>query len=306
MARPLPLPKDPSRVKWVDPFANPSAFARVIAEIYRAEYAALQVFRLLDDPEIVLQNEMFRGAKRMLVQDEHKHMVEFEEIVAALGFSKMPPASPESRTFWRKLKSFYQKGSPWLPAKPSTMALFTLTSEGLGYAFLHQLTSATVEGDIRARLEANLKDEQRHLQVSISLLRRAARDEPFILAEIAIYMRAFLMMARRPGRAQHEALRALGIDYFESMSSMLLFLRRLVIEALRDTDRIDEASLRQWDPFAEIMYSPLAMRAAYPLMYLPEIPIFSQFAARWSVFDRWLRERKQRSRGRSKDGWADR
>jgi hypothetical protein len=291
MARPLPVPAPTTLNVQIDPHQNPRAYAQVVAEIFYAEQAALQMFERLDDPAVVIQSEMFRGAKKMLVQDEKKHMVDLEQIASWLGFPKMPPASPESVTFWGDLRGFYAKGSPWVPAKASTMALFVLTSEGLGYAFLHHLVAATIEGPIRERLADNLRDEQRHLRVSMSLLERVVGTDPLLRFDIMTYLKAFMFRARHPGRVQLRLAQELGLDYFAISSSMILFLRRLIVDSLQNgAGSVHPSALQIGDWVAEIACSPSAMRLARPLMLLPDPPLYPLVMQRWAMLDRWLRE----------------
>jgi hypothetical protein len=280
----------------VDPYRNPAAYIRILSEIYHAERVALEWFSKLDDPLFIEQTQAYGGARKMLVRDEAAHMKDLEELVRSLGGDGIAPPDPSTRRFWEQVK--VGSASDWgdvFPLRSTAVAIFCLVSESFGYSFLYWLAHTTIDGAIRDKLMDNVRDEERHVRVSMALLRRSFEQDPRFWWDMSIYLPAYLFTARKAGRAQSRMLGELGLDYYEVTSSCFRFLRELLLLVLEGAPLL-HPSLRPWlDRCADLMYSPLGMRGLHTAMYLPDLPGMWTGVRLWSRLSRGLRERARTS-----------
>lgn len=206
-------------------------FLHVIAEIYQAEKAALQFFEILDDDRVVETSAQLSGAKQMLLRDEVKHMDDFVNLARMLDREALPEIPGADDDLWsvdRWIEDYHK------PIPGISVAFTMMLVEGLGYAFLRNLTDAVVDADIRQALEDNIVDEQRHLNVSIRLMASELTADWHMAAELMVTLTQFLVASRDTASRQRVVLDRLGFDYFAVFSSSVRFVRDLFLQAAGD------------------------------------------------------------------------
>ena len=223
----------------IDPYRQREPYVRLLSALFHAEAAAMDGFRLLNDPAFVQPHPMFAKASRKLIADEAKHLDDVRSIVKKLGVPDVVPPSESERDFWIAWRS----GTTFaLPLKASVASLFCLFSEGLGYGVLYHLAEATTDPEIRALLADNVEDEKMHIQLSISVLRRAVEaDRAAFLQDFIVYGLGYFLMAKRPIREHRDLFEALGFDFGEVLASSIGFVGDLVRLVT------DEQPSRAWD-----------------------------------------------------------
>jgi hypothetical protein len=269
----LPIPWTCGPRRRIDPRDAPESFIAALSELYHAEASALRWFDSMADPRIVEQSELFAGVRRMLLRDEAAHMRDIEEMIRALGGTGVAEPSREARAFWEFAEWGRREALRTRPLRPSTVAFFMFLTEGLGYAFLHQVAHATVEGVVRDRLLSNVKDEEGHIRVSAKLLVRTLdRDRDFFVESLA-YAASFLVEARAGlRRVMYDRLQAIGLDYYEVTGASFRFVRDLLLQVLQDAGRLSPRARRFLEAFGDLWCSPLGMRAVRAGLYVPAPP----------------------------------
>lgn len=265
----------------------------------------MQGFALLTDPAYVQSSDIFVNASRKLVADEEAHLRDIEQMIALLGDDGdgdgggILPPDPVSDEFWRA----WHAGTMFaLPMRPSIAATLILFAEGLGYCILYHLARATLDPQIKALLESNVRDEQGHLRVSMAVLRRALVREPDFALDMAVHGLGFALLARHPIRQQREVFEGVGFDFYALFGSALGFVRDLFVMVLRELGR--DAEARRFEGrLAGLLCSPRGMQALYPLSYLPEPPLLRRAILGFGQARQALAMRAQR-RARSRDHGA--
>jgi hypothetical protein len=257
-------PPDP-----IDPSVNPEACIQMISILYHAEKAALEAFERLNDPSVVENCAIFLKARPMLVADESAHLRDMEEIIRAFGGNGVRPPLPGFDELW----SIDGAGKRLLfPLRARVAAVFTLVTESLGYAYLYHLTNAITANNSKVAelLSNNVKDESRHIQVSMHVLRGAlSARKPLAGFDIALHFFAFLLLSRRAARTMISILKQVGFDPYELASSSMQFTCTLLLRVF-DESRGE----RRWR-FGRILslpLSPLSMRIYNAGCHVPEIP----------------------------------
>lgn len=278
MAIPLPEPRLARPLPPCDPFRHRAAYIRMLSYLYHAEAAALAGFELLTDPRYVEKSDLFDKAAPRLVTDEAKHLEDVRWMLARLGADEIPPPTAAERELWEG----WRRGDLFvLPYKPSIASLFCLFSEGLGYAFLHHLHAVTLDPPIKARLAANLADEQMHLRLSISVLQRALERDPDFVADFLVYFSGYTLLARQPLREIRAVLNELGLDFEVVVASSVRFVYELFEVALAragQRGRVWSVADRLTRLIAE---HPHAVRLIHASMYLPEPPLARRLVYGW-------------------------
>ncbi len=283
MRYPVPIPKVASPFPAIDPVAHREPFIRILSELFHAEKAALEGFKLLADPSFVREPELFRGARSMLVRDEQLHLDDIEEIIRMLGADGVLPNTGTSRELWET----YRNGTLFaLPYRSSVAAILCLYSEGLGYAVLHHLAQATTHPEIKQKLERNLCDEENHLRVSIATLRRTLKEEGELLValDLIVHTCGFVLLARAPIREQKAVFAQLGWDLHELQASCFRFVTELLALAM------DEAGYtirgrNYWAVLGDLLLNRTSMRLAHAMTSFPEPPLARRAIFTWG----WLR-----------------
>lgn len=279
----LPTPYVSRPLPPVDPYRHRRAYIEVLSALYHAEAAALEGFSLLEDPAYVESSELFARAARRLVADETKHLQDIADLIQTLGGSAVAPPTPEMREFWTAWRS----GKLFaLPFKPSVAALFCLFSEGLGFAFLYNLAHATSDPDVRRVLLANVEDEKMHLRLSLSILERALKEEPGFLADLAVYVAGYGLLARKAARAQRELLESIGLDYDVVVGSSLRFVADLIDIVMQRSRRATSAWRLLHRSAAWLGARPSSIRVLHWGMYLPAPPGAGRLVYAWGKSQR--------------------
>lgn len=276
--RDLPLPQVARQQPPLDPYRHRDAFVRLLSTLYHAEAAAMEGFLLLQDPLYVQANEIFARASQRLVADERKHLADIEHMIRKLGAPGVVPPSPVEEKFW----SAWRSGELFaLPFRPGTAAAFCLFSEGLGYAFLYNLAQATADPEIRGLLLANVEDEEVHLRLSLSVLRRALAQESDIVLDFLIHLYGYMLIAREPLREQRALVESLGLDFDVMVGSSLRFLFDLLGIVVKERGQEGRA-WRQLSALARVLGErPEAARVLHWLMFLPEVPLSRRAVFAW-------------------------
>jgi rubrerythrin len=274
----IPVPQVARPRTPIDPYRHRDAFIQMLSSLYHAEAAAMEGFLLLTNPLYVQANELFTKASQRLVADERKHLADIERMIRMLGGSGILPPSPAEARFWNAWRS----GELFaLPFRSSTAAAFCLFSEGLGYAFLYNLAQATADPEIREMLMENVVDEQVHLRLSLSVLRRTMAHERDILTDFLIHLYGYALIAREPMREQRALLESLGLDFDVLVGSSIRFLFDLLGIALSERGEVSPA-WRQLRGLAQLLGErPEATRILHWLMFLPEVPLSRQAVFGW-------------------------
>jgi len=291
MASRLPVP-DFHPLPLIDPYRDRTTYRRFLSELYHAERAAMEGFALLSNPDYVQESDIFIGASRKLVADERAHLADLEEMIALLddGGGGVLPADPISEQFW----SFWNSGEVFaLPMRPAVAAMLILFAEGLGYAVLYNLTRATLDPKMRALLESNVKDEQGHLRVSMTVLRRALTREPDFALDFAVHGLGFALCARHPARSQRPVFEGVGMDFNALFACGLAFVRDLFAIVLRDLGREAEAR-RLEGTIGNFLCSARGMKLLYPLTFLPDPPLAKRLILGYGKLDQWLSARRKK------------
>lgn len=276
--RDLPVPQVARPQGPIDPYRHREAFVRLLSNLHHAENAAMEGFLLLQHPLYVQANDLFARASQRLVADERKHLADIEALIRKLGGTGVLPAAPAEARFWRAWRS----GTLFaLPFKASVAAAFCLFSEGLGYAFLYNLAQATADPEIRALLMANVEDEQGHLRLSLTVLRRALAQERGLLADFLVHLYGYMMIAREPLRDQRALLESLGLDFDVLVGSSLRFLFDLLNLAIDDAEK-DSLLWRRLRAAGRLLGDrPELVRALHLFMFLPEVPLARRAVFAW-------------------------
>jgi hypothetical protein len=278
----------------IDPYRDRTTYRRFLSELYHAEKAAMEGFALLSNPAYVQSSDIFIGASRKLVADERAHLVDIEAMIALLDDEGggILPADPITEKFW----SFWNSGEVFaLPMRPAVAAMLILFSEGLGYSVLYNLAQATLDPKMKALLDSNVKDEQGHLRVSMTVLRRALKREPDFALDFAVHGLGFALSARHPARNQRPVFEGVGMDFNALFACGLRFVRDLFAIVLRDLGREAEAQ-RLEGVLGNFLCSPRGIRALYPLTFLPDPPLAKKLILGYGKLDQWLSARKKGTR----------
>lgn len=274
----LPTPFVSRPLRPVDPYRDRHAYIEVLSALYHAEAAALEGFSLLEDPTYVESSELFTRAARRLISDETKHLQDIADLIASIGGTGVLPPTPEMLGFWTAWRS----GEVFaLPFKPSVAALFCLFSEGLGFAFLYNLAHATSDPDVRRVLLANVEDEKMHLRLSLSILDRALQDERGFLADLAIYVAGYGLLARKAARGQRELLEAIGLDFDVVVGSSLRFVADLIDLVMQRSERSTPAWKFVHRAARWLGDRPASIRVLHWSMYLPAPPWAGRAVYAW-------------------------
>lgn len=275
----LPTPETALPLPTVDPWRNRMAYVRILSLLHHAESAALEGFRLLNDPRYVQSNDLFAKASARLIADEAKHIADLEALVARLHDGGILPPSPEEAEFWTAWRS----GTLFaLPYKPSIAALFCLFSEGLGFAFLHHLAEVTTDPDFKAALMANVEDEKMHLRLSMTVLRRALEQQPTgLLADVGIHMVGYALIARHPLRAQRRIVEDLGVPFPLIFASSLHFVFELMNTVVMETGHDSPAWRALGNAVRRLARQPGLVSALLLGSYLPEPPLVRRAVHAW-------------------------
>ncbi|WP_394821266.1 hypothetical protein [Pendulispora albinea] len=253
----------------IDPYRHRRSYVALISNLYHAEAAALEGFRLLNDPRYVESSEIFAKASKKLVEDEQKHLEDMECIVRKLGAGGIVDPPEHTRAFWTGWRSGRMFA---LPFKPAVASMFCLFSEGLGYGFLYLLAEATSDPEIRAMLQSNVRDEEAHVRLSVSVLRRAQVEDPRFMADFLVHVYGYGLNARKAIREHLDLFDDLGLDFGVLLGSTLRFLFELI-------DRVFDEEQRR-SPLWQAAGRFMAMLDDYPDMarliqlgmYLPTPP----------------------------------
>ena len=285
----LPTPRVSRPLLPVDPYRHRRAYIEVLSALYHAEAAALEGFSLLEDPAYVESSELFTRAARRLIADETKHLQDIADLVRLIGGCDVLPPTPEMREFWTAWRS----GELFaLPFKPSVAALFCLFSEGLGFAFLYNLAHATSDPEVRRVLLANVEDEKMHLRLSLSILERALSDERGFLADLAVYVAGYGLLARKAARGQRALLEAIGLDFDVVVGSSLRFVADLIDIVMQRSQRATPAWKAVHRCAGWLGERPGSIRLLHWSMYLPAPPGAARAVQAWG---RKQRDRSQRA-----------
>ena len=242
----------------------------MVSILYHAEKAALEAFERLEDPSIVENCDIFLRARPMLIADESAHIRDMEEIVRLFGGEGIPPAPAGFDEIWslevaqRRLK---------FPLRAHVAALFTLVTESLGYAYLYHLANVTASTNSKVAdlLAANVRDEERHIRVSMHVLRRALGPEASYRGfDLALHLFAFLLMSRRAARTMFTSLRAVGFDPYVVGASSLQFTCLLIVDVVGA--RFGVKHRRRIEKLLDALLSPQMIRVFQAGCYLPEPP----------------------------------
>lgn len=267
----IPVPRTLKPLDPIDPRVNPEACIQMISILYHAEKAALEAFERLNDPSVVENCSIFLEARPMLVADESIHLRDMEEIIREFGGTGVRPPLPGFDELW----SINGASKRLLfPLRARVAALFTLITESLGYAYLFHLANVmTVSNAKVARLlSSNVKDEERHIQVSMHVLKGAlATRKPLAGFDLALHFFAFLLLSRRATKTMISILREVGFDPYVLASSSMRFTCTLLLRVLDES----RGKQHRWGYFERILQlplSPLAMRLYNAGCHVPEMP----------------------------------
>lgn len=276
--RDLPVPEVARPLPRLDPYRHRAGFIRVLSGLYHAEAAAMKGFTLMTHPLFVQSSEMFTSACQRLVADEKQHLLDIEEMIRKLGGDSVIPASASEIKFWKAWRS----GELFaLPFKPSIAAAFCLFSEGLGYAFLYNLASATADPEISNLLWSNVKDEQMHLRLSLTVLRRALEQERGVLVDFLVHLYGYMMLAREPIREQRALLQSIGLDFDIVVGSSIRFLFDLLHLVVRESGQ-DNYLWRQLGAAARSLGGhPDMVKLLHLLMFFPDVPFSRRAVFQW-------------------------
>lgn len=274
----LPMPRVSRPLPPVDPYRNRLGYVRVLSALYHAEAAALEGFSLLEDPTYVESSELFERAAQRLVADETKHLQDIARLIESVHGAGVLPPTPSMQEFWTAWRSGRLFA---LPFKPSVAALFCLFSEGLGFAFLHNLAQATADPAIKQVLLANVEDEKMHLRLSLSILERALRDESGFMADLTVYLVGYGLLARKAARQQRALLEDIGLDFHVIIGSSLSFVAELIDLALTRAGRQSHAWRTLHRATRWLGDNPRAVRVFHWSMYLPAPPLAHRAVYWW-------------------------
>jgi rubrerythrin len=284
--RNLPVPEVARPLPRLDPYRHRAGFIRVLSSLYHAEAAAMEGFTLMNQPLYVQSSEMFTSACKRLIADERQHLLDIEDMIRRLGGDGVTPPTPVEARFWKAWRSGRLFA---LPFKPSIAAAFCLFSEGLGYAFLYNLAQATADPEIAKLLWANVKDEEMHLRISLTVLRRALEQENGVLADFLIHLYGYMMLAREPIREQRALLASIGLDFDIIVGSSIRFLFDLLHVVVRESGQ-DNLLWRKLGAAARgLGGSPDMVKLLHVLMFVPDIPFSRRAVFEWGRLSLWLR-----------------
>lgn len=279
----LPTPQVARPISLIDPYRHSGAYIRILSSIYHAEAAALQWFMSLRDPRYVEETDLFARASARLATDEQRHLRDIEDMLRLLGAQGPLPPSPAEARFWQSWRSGRLFA---LPLRANTAAALCLFTEGMGYALIYHLAHATADPALRALLMENLADEQVHLRLSLSILRRALRHERGLLADLAVHLYGFLMAARDPLREQRAIIETFGLDYDVLIGSSLRFLADLFALVIEGSDH-DGPLWRGFHAAATLLGErPAAVRLVQLFLFFPEPPLSRKAVYSWGRLNR--------------------
>lgn len=296
MRTPLPVPVI-DRMPLIDPYRDRTSYRRFLSELYHAEAAAMHGFALMTDPKFVQSSEIFKKASTKLVADEQSHLKDIEQMIALLEDGGLLPADETTQEFWG---AWYSGRIYALPLPPSIAAMLVLFAEGLGYSILYNLAHATLDPAIRALLFSNLKDEEGHLRISMTVLKRALEREPNFALDFSIYAFGFALLARKPARKQRPVFEAVGFDFNDLFGGGLRFVRDLFISVLHSLNRTKAARVLL-SPVSDFICSAQGIRLLFPLSYVPDPPLARQAVLAWGKASAW-KSRAAHKMGRASAG----
>ncbi len=276
----LPTPKSPASLPSIDPYRHRMAYVGILSLLHHAESAALEGFRLLNDPRYVQASDLFAKASTRLIEDEAKHIADIEALIGRLHGGGILPPTPEEAAFWQA----WRRGDLFaLPYKPCIAALFCLFSEGLGFAFLHHLAECTADVEFKAALQANVEDEKMHLRLSLTVLRRALEQQPEGLgADILVHLLGYALIARHPLRAQRRIVEDLGMSFDGLFASSLRFVYDLMDLVVKETGHASAAWRAAGHAIHQMFRRPRLVGGALLLgSYLPEPPLLRRALHGW-------------------------
>lgn len=281
----LPTPHSPMPLPAIDPFRHRLAFVRVLSLLHHAESAALEGFRLLNDPRYVQASDLFARSGARLIEDEAKHIAGIEALIEQLHPGGILPPSPEEAEFWQA----WRRGDLFaLPYKPAIAALLCLLSEGLGFAFLYHLAECTADPTFKATLQANVEDEKMHLRLSLTVLRRALETQPRgLLIDIVVHLLGYALIARHPLRTQRRVIEDLGLPFEALFASSLRFVYDLMHLVVAETGQATPA----WRALGRVIYGlfeqPARVNTLLLGAWLPEPPGLRRVLRGWGVWQLW-------------------
>lgn len=267
----IPVPRTVKPLDSIDPSVNPEACIEMVSILYHAERAALEAFERLNDPSTVENCDIFLNARPMLVADESIHLRDMEEIIRLFGGNGVRPPLPGFEELWsidgasRRLQ---------FPLRARVAALFTLVTESLGYAYLYHLANVmtTTSPKVAQLLADNVRDEERHIEVSMHVLRCAlAKRTRFAAFDLALHFGAFLLLSRRAAKTMLSILRQIGLDPYVLASSSMQFTCGLLLRVAIE-EPAKYSSLNRVERMLRLTLSPLAMRIFRAGCYIPEMP----------------------------------
>jgi hypothetical protein len=267
----IPVPNTTKPLDPIDPTVNPEACIQMVSILYHAEKAALDAFERLNDPSIVENCEIFLTARPMLVADESAHLRDMEEIIHVFGGNGVRPPLPGFDEFWSidgasKVLLF--------PLRARVAALFTLVTESLGYAYLYHLANVmtTTNPKVGQLLTTNIRDEEKHIRVSMHVLCAALTDRKGLAGfDLVLHFFAFLLLSRRAAKTMLSILKQVGFDPYVLASSSLQFTCLLLLQVANGRKGICRQR-RHLERMLRFILSPLAMRIYNACCYLPVMP----------------------------------
>lgn len=280
----LPIPRLTKPYPKLDPHALREPYVTLLSEIHLAEKGALGMFETLGDPTVVQNAELFVKMRNKLVKEEREHMKDFEDIMRSLGADGVPPPNPASMKF----QDAYRNWNGYvLPVKASVAALLFMFSEGNGYAVLHHLCEATTDPEIKAKLASNIKDEQSHLRMSMSILTSSLEiDGRRVLWTLLVQMIRFAAEARAAVDANRKTVEALGFDFYDMAGSSYRFLSEILRMSIEDAGmKLSPSQASYLDRFIDSTCTPDGMRAA-SRMYMPPAEWVRPAVRLWDTLER--------------------
>ncbi len=256
----------------IDPRRVAPAYIDLLGMIYHAEFAAMDSFDRLIDPEIVIQHDALLRARPMLVSDEKAHLLDLEDLIRSLGADSIPAQPAAFSSLWdfetARKRLIY-------PLPPYVAALFILVTESLGFAVLHHLATNTKDPTFSARLASNVRDERAHVRVAMHALfaTMSSQQRPLlVLADLALHLLAFGLLSRAAGRRLGQSLKGIGWRPEVVLASAARFTSELLEQVLARFFA-GKRTVKLPTAVRSALLSPLAMQAILSGAAVPEPPL---------------------------------
>jgi hypothetical protein len=256
----------------IDPKNVAPAYVDLLGMIYHAEFAAMDTFDRLIDPEIVIRHDALLRARPILVADEKSHLLDLEDLIRSLGADAVPPQPEEFDTLWdfetARRRLLY-------PLPPYVAAMFILVTESMGFAVLSHLARHTADPMIASRLASNVQDETAHVRVGMHALLATIgdQDRPLcVLSDLALHIGAFGLISRPAARRLGRALGGVGWRPEVVLASAAGFTSALIEQVL--SRYFDRPAGQTLPPLVRsALLSPVIVRALMASAVLPEPPL---------------------------------